>query len=244
MSNSIQIFNFESTQVRTIIRDGEPWFVASDICRILEISNNTDALKRIDEDDRTLVLIEGASNGLPVNAVNESGLYALILGSRKPDAKRFKKWVTSEVLPTIRKTGSYAVPQFEIPKTLSSALYLAARQAETIEGQEKILAAQAPLIEGYNTFLGAKNCQTMAEVAKMIGTGRNRLFERLRAAKLLMNNNLPYQQFVDRGYFEVHNVSIKRGDEVIVKTQTLVTPRGMDYIKRHVYQNLGAVEVA
>ena len=82
--------------------EGEPWFVAADVCRALGLGNSSDVIKRLDEDERTLVSIEGASNGLPVNAVNEPGLYALILGSRKPEAKAFKRWITHEV---IRETG-------------------------------------------------------------------------------------------------------------------------------------------
>lgn len=88
--------------VRAVTLEGEPWFVAADVCRALGLGNSSDVIKRLDEDERTLVSIEGASNGLPVNAVNEPGLYALILGSRKPEAKAFKRWITHEV---IRKTG-------------------------------------------------------------------------------------------------------------------------------------------
>lgn len=103
------VFSFNSLDVRVVDRDGEPWFVAADVCAALSVGNPSEALKRLDADERTLISIEGASNGLPVNAVNESGLYSLILTSRKPEAKKFKKWVTSEVLPAIRKTGSYSV---------------------------------------------------------------------------------------------------------------------------------------
>lgn len=91
--------------------EGEPWFVAADVCRALGLGNSSDVIKRLDEDERTLVSIEGASNGLPVNAVNEPGLYALILGSRKPEAKAFKRWITHEVIPEIRKTGGYIAGQ-------------------------------------------------------------------------------------------------------------------------------------
>lgn len=91
--------------------DGEPWFVAADVCRVLEIGNPTMALGRLDEDERTLISIEGASNGLPVNCVNEPGLYSLIFGSRKPEAKAFKRWVTHEVLPAIRMYGGYVTPR-------------------------------------------------------------------------------------------------------------------------------------
>lgn len=91
--------------------EGEPWFVAADVCRALGLGNSSMAISKLDEDERTLILIEGASNGLPVNAVNEPGLYSLVLGSRKPEAKAFKRWITHEVIPSIRKTGGYIAGQ-------------------------------------------------------------------------------------------------------------------------------------
>ena len=111
MENQIQVFNNEQFgEVRTVLQDGEPWFMVADVCKALEIGNPADVMRRLDADERTLVSIEGASNGLPVNAVNEPGLYTLILGSRKPEAKAFKRWITHEVIPSIRKHGMYATP--------------------------------------------------------------------------------------------------------------------------------------
>jgi prophage antirepressor-like protein len=110
---SIVPFQFETQEVRAIDRDGEPWFALEDVCYILSIANARDAASRLDDDEKDGVGITD-SMGRPKNLVliNESGLYSLILTSRKPEAKRFKKWVTSEVLPQIRKTGSYlATPQ-------------------------------------------------------------------------------------------------------------------------------------
>ena len=115
--NELQIFQSpEFGEVRTTVIDGEPWFVAADVCRALAIGNPSMALDRLDDDERTLISIEGASNGKPVNGVNEPGLYSLVLGSRKPEAKAFKRWITHEVIPAIRKTGSYQKPlsQLEI----------------------------------------------------------------------------------------------------------------------------------
>lgn len=110
--NDVKIFeNPEFGRVRTTVIDGEPWFVAADVCHALDIGNPSDALNRLDDDERTLVSIEGASNGKPVNGVNEPGLYSLVLGSRKSEAKAFKRWITHEVIPAIRKTGGYHIPQ-------------------------------------------------------------------------------------------------------------------------------------
>lgn len=98
------VFNFTSQALRVVMREGEPWFVAADVCEALDIKNPTDALKRLDDDERARFNLGHQGEA---NIINESGLYSLILGSRKPEAKKFKKWVTSEVLPAIRKTGGY-----------------------------------------------------------------------------------------------------------------------------------------
>lgn len=112
---SLTVFNFNGqNQVRTILREGEPWFVAKDVCDILELKNNREAISTLDEDERGSVRISDGTSpagGNPnVNIINESGLYALMMRSNKPQAKVFRKWVTSEVLPAIRKTGRYEVP--------------------------------------------------------------------------------------------------------------------------------------
>ena len=107
-------FNFSTQALRVVMINGEPWFVASDVCGALALSNTTKALLRLDEDEQALISIQGISRGNDqVNVINESGLYSLVLGSRKPEAKTFKKWVTAEVLPTIRKTGRYVEPTAE-----------------------------------------------------------------------------------------------------------------------------------
>lgn len=117
--NQLQAFqNVEYGEVRTILRDGEPWFVAADVCRALEIGNPTMALSRLDEDEQALISIEGLSRGNETgNIVNEPGLYTLVLGSRKKEAKNFKRWITHDVIPAIRKNGYYGtrpVPQSEL----------------------------------------------------------------------------------------------------------------------------------
>jgi prophage antirepressor-like protein len=107
MNNLPQIFDFQSSQVRVIIQDGDPWFAAKDICDVLEISNSRDAVGRLDDDEKDVALTDTPGGPQNMTIVNESGLYALILTSRKPEAKTFKRWITHEVMPQIRKTGSY-----------------------------------------------------------------------------------------------------------------------------------------
>jgi prophage antirepressor-like protein len=108
MKTELIPFDFNGQSVRVVNRDGEPWFVAPDVCAVLEHTNPTKALQRLDEDEKALTTIQGISRGNDnVNIINESGLFALVLTSRKPEAKRFRKWVTAEVLPSLRKTGHY-----------------------------------------------------------------------------------------------------------------------------------------
>ena len=137
--NDLTVFtNKRFGRVRSVLIDGDPWFVATDVCRALEICNASDALKRLDSDEKmTIDSTEGHSGSRggaqAMNVVNEPGLYTLVLGSRKPEAKDFKRWITHEVIPSIRKTGAYAV-------SLSPAEQLVA-QAQLLVEQEKRLAA-------------------------------------------------------------------------------------------------------
>lgn len=115
MSNVIP-FDFEGTSVRTLIRDGEPWFVLADVCRVLELDNPRNVTARLDDDEKGVHTMDTPGGPQSFTIINESGLYALILTSRKPSAKRFRKWVTAEVLPSIRKTGAYFVAQDTAPE--------------------------------------------------------------------------------------------------------------------------------
>lgn len=107
--NELQVFeSAQFGQVRTVQKDGEPWFVAADVCRALDVRNNRDALSRLDNDEKGVVLTDTLGGNQEMSIVNESGLYSLVLGSRKPEAKSFKRWITHEVIPSIRRHGAYA----------------------------------------------------------------------------------------------------------------------------------------
>ncbi|MEH2200219.1 BRO-N domain-containing protein [Nostoc sp.] len=114
--SSLSVFNFESHEIRFVGTADSPWWVAADICKVLEIQNPTQAMDKLDDDERAMLSIGQFTKTISVNCVNESGLYSLVLTSRKPQAKRFKKWLTSEVIPAIRKTGTYAVSSVAIAK--------------------------------------------------------------------------------------------------------------------------------
>jgi len=122
--------NLEFGQIRIILISGEPWFVAKDICDILDHSNVSMAMSRLDDDEVTKFNLGGQSG--ETNIINESGLYSLVLGSRKPEAKQFKKWITSEVIPSIRKTGSYSRPMSEA-EILHQVTGLLLKQAQEVE---------------------------------------------------------------------------------------------------------------
>lgn len=115
-------FQFKQESVRLVMIEEEPWFVAADLCAILGLSNVTMALRRLDDDQVTLNLIEGASNGKPVNIVSESGMWMLVLRSDKPEAVELRRWLSREVLPSLRKTGRYEVPGFDPPPVQASDL--------------------------------------------------------------------------------------------------------------------------
>ena len=116
-------FGYGDHDIRTLVIDGQPWFVAKDVCDVLEIGNTSDALKGLDEDEKGIATVDTPGGPQQMSTVNEPGLYSLILRSRKPEAKRFKRWITHDVLPALRKTGTYALPGREKPIALQLAQY-------------------------------------------------------------------------------------------------------------------------
>lgn len=218
--------------VRTVLIDGEPWFVAKDVCKVLELADVSKAVGRLDEDEKGTNSILTPGGVQEMLCVSESGLYSLVLGSRKEEAREFKRWVTHEVLPSIRKTGAYHIEERQLPTNFLEAL----KALVAVEEERLQLAAQVeemqPKADGYDLLLSANNAQTMMAVAKAFKTGRNKLFAFLRDQKILMSNNLPYQEFLDRGYFIVREVSTLRGAFGVKNVpQTLVTARGLEFIR-------------
>ncbi|WP_199425792.1 BRO family protein [Thermaerobacillus caldiproteolyticus] len=237
MNQLAKVFTYGGTQVRTVVKDGEVWFVAKDVCDVLEINNSRQAVARLDDDEKADVIINDGSQSRHVSAVNESGLYSLILTSRKPEAKQFKRWVTHEVLPTIRKTGGYVSNddmfiQTYLPFADEQTKMMFRGVLETVRKQNEQIAMMKPKAEAHDKFISGENYQSMNVVAKTLGTGRNRLYDFLRKQKILMSNNVPYQEYIERGYFVVREKSIQMGEQVINKPQTYVTAKGVDFIFR------------
>jgi prophage antirepressor-like protein len=130
--NSLQVFQFESNEVRAFMKDSEIWWVAKDVCEVLGLVNITEALKALDPDELTSTMLKSGGQNREMKIINEPGLYSLILRSRKPQAKTFKRWVTHEVLPTIRKTGSFDTPSATANKS-DSKDELSRRRLEVME---------------------------------------------------------------------------------------------------------------
>lgn len=171
MSNAPAIFNFESHNIRTIETDGEPYFVASDVCESLLLANTSQALSRLDDDEKGVILNDTLGGAQKMAVVNESGLYSLIISSRKPVAKRFKKWVTNEVLPTIRKTGSYAVPvspELQLAQAVLLAQNIISEQKLQIEQKDKVIAEIQPKAEIADRINNADGLFKFRAVAKML----------------------------------------------------------------------------
>jgi prophage antirepressor-like protein len=236
-----KIFNYQNRKVRTVIRENEPWFVVTDLCRVLEIGNTSDAVKKLEKDEVDKIEVTDNLNRKQISyVVNEPGLYTLILRSNKPEAKRFKRWITHNVLPEIRKTGSYSLG---VPKTFPEALRLAADQAERIEKQQKVIEFQSskierdkPKLDFLQDVFRSRDVITLQETAKAIdlGMGQNRLFRFLREHGILMKNNQPYQKYVDQGHFRMIAEKYSRGNKPAVYMKTVVLPKGLEFIYRKI----------
>ena len=230
-----QLFKFQDKQIRVFNTDGTPYFVARDVCICLDLEDVHKALDRVDEDDTTSIRVTDAIGREQLTrCVNESGLYALILGSKKPESKAFKKWVTSEVLPSIRATGGYSInPAYQVPKTLSDALRLAADLVDQNERLAAQVQVDAPKVEFYDAVTESPDALDMGTVAKLLGAmGRTSLFAFLRDQKILRENNQPYQTYVDREYFRVAENKFTLPDGTVkISIKTLVLQKGVEYIR-------------
>lgn len=239
--NNLQIFsNNEFGNIRTATIDGQVWFIGKDIAEALLYSNASKAVStHVNANDRILQTLEADSqNGNVVKTqtalINESGLYALIFGSKLESAERFKHWVTSEVLPTLRKTGSYGMPQ---GKELLALAVIAAQK--TIEEKDKEIERMRPKEVFADAVASSKDSILIGELAKLIcqngySVGQNRLFTWMRDNGYLMrqgaSRNTPKQRYVEQGLFEIKESSIANPDGSVrlIKT-TKVTAKGQQY---------------
>jgi prophage antirepressor-like protein len=231
----LRTFSFGSALIRTVMVDGEPWWVATDVCTVLGVINSTQAVERLDADERSMFNIGRQGNAC---IINESGLYSLVLGSRKPDAKAFKKWITSEVLPAIRKTGSYSTQSvIQAPRTLSEALRLALDLEEQRADLETKVQAQQPAVAWHDKVAGSIGLQAVIEVAKALGAPPHRFWNWLYAEHILYpvskgkDHPVPAQEYLERGYFEVKVGTYERKNgDISSFSRTWFTAKGVAWV--------------
>jgi anti-repressor protein len=238
----LELFKYQEKEVR-VVKDekGEPWFVGKDVCEYFGDTNYKRSLSRLESYERGIHKVDTLGGPQDVTIISESGLYQLlfnfqpqkgnvpdeIIEDRLDKIKKFRKWVTSEVLPQIRKTGGYipiekGMTDLEI---MARAVLISQR---TIEEKDKLIDRMAPKELVYDNIVDSSSLHGFNEVAKLIGWGRNKLMEQLRLDDVLMWNNKPYQQHIDSKRFEV-KVGESRG---FTYTTTYITDKGLVWLEK------------
>nr|DAW43599.1 MAG TPA: repressor domain protein [Bacteriophage sp.] len=234
--NDLKIFNNEEFgEIRTVVVNEEPMFCLTDICKALEMSNPTMVAQRLDDDERTKLDLGRQGE---TNFITESGLYAVILRSDKPNAKKFRKWVTSEVLPSIRKNGGYIAGQENMTDDELMAKALMVAQNKIAE-RDKQIERMKPKEIFADAVSASETSILVGDLAKLISQngykiGQKRLFEWLRTNNFLIkcgsSRNMPQQRFVEQGLFEVKESNIQNPDgSVRITRTTKVTGKGQIY---------------
>lgn len=236
--NELKQFNFENNQVRTLLINDEPWFVGKDVAEILGYSNPRDALsKHVDSEDKNSVAIHDGNKGNPnLTIINESGVYALVFSSKLQSAKKFKHLVTSEVLPTLRKTGSYATPQLTGEELMAKALIEA---KSVLERQNKQIIEMKPKALFADTVAASDSSILDGQEAKLISQsgckmGQNRFFAWLRENGYLCskgeNYNMPTQKSREMDLIEIKIRTVTNPDGSVRETKTpVITGKGQIY---------------
>lgn len=246
MNNELQVFSYEGNEIRTVQRGDEAWWVLKDVCDVLGLSNSRIVADRLDEDDVSQTYItDSLGRQQQTSVVNESGLYNVILRSDKPEAKKFKRWVTHEVLPTIRRHGAYVTPAkleemmndpdawIKVLTALKDERAAKERlQLEATKNEPKVIFADAVSVSDGTILIGE-----LAKILKGNGIeiGQNRLFEKLRQDGYLIKRqgtdyNAPTQKAMELGLFRVKETAITHSDgHVTISKTTKVTGKGQQY---------------
>lgn len=246
--NEVQVWNYEGAEVRIVQIDGEPWFVLTDVCRELDLANPTMVAKKLDNDERTKFDLGRQGK---TTIVNESGLYTVILRSDKPQAKPFRKWVTSIVLPSIRKHGAYMTDQ-ALEKALTNPDFLIQlatqlkteqeqrrRLETTVAAQSKQMEQDKPKVLFADSVAASSSSILIGELAKLIkqngvDMGQRRLFAWMRENGYLIKRcgseyNLPTQRSMERGLMEIKETSVIHSGYTTISKTPKVTGKGQVY---------------
>jgi len=237
--NNIQVFTSQHFgRVRVVMRDGDPWFVAADVCRALDVGNISQAVSRLEEDEKGIILNDTLGGKQSMAIVSEPGLYALVLGSRKPEAQAFRRWITHEVLPAIRQEGAYMTPErlhkvLEDPDTLIAL----AQRLKLLQEKNRTLAAKnvelLPKADYFDRLVDHDVNLTLRETAKELGVKERCFIDYLIGHGYLYRDKkqhlMPYADHVDTLFAVKECVNERTGWG---GTQTLVTPQGRDCFRR------------
>lgn len=236
MNNNLMIFeNPDFGAVRSILIDGDPWFVAADVCKALEIEKTNRALSRLDDDEKGAHSVSTPGGRQRMSIISESGLYSLILGSRKPEARAFKRWITHEVIPSIRKHGAYMTDSLldalvAHPEAVPE--YLNRLRSENARNRElnRRLRLALPKAEYYDAFVDPADCTNIRTTAKELGVPEKQFTRYLEEKKYLFRDKnrklFPRAVKKSAGLFLVRDFYTERGK---LGHYTLITPAG----KRH-----------
>jgi prophage antirepressor-like protein len=240
------VFQFDGDRIRVFDIDGVRVAVASDICAILGLANTTRALANIDDNDKvticrsdTLTSTQGiwqqfAPQVQVVTLVSEDGATDLVLESRKPEARRFRRWLTHVVWPAIRDTGSYSIaPALEGEELLAKAVI----EAHTvIQAREARIAELEPKADFYDDLMDADGCYSMKMTANALGWGRNVMMRELRQAGILTGQNLPYQRYAHHFKVVPQTYTTPAG-EIVATATTFVLPGGLEFLRRRLAES-------
>ncbi|AJK27836.1 phage antirepressor KilAC domain-containing protein [Paenibacillus larvae] len=240
--NQLQVFNFTGKDVRMIMKGGQPWFVLKDVCSILELSNPRMVKERLSDDVSSTYSIPDSLGRLqPTTIINEDGLYDVILESRKSEAREFRKWVTRDVLPSIRKTGMYAADELlDNPELLIHVVTKLKEEREARQQLEAQVKSDKPKVLFADAVSASQTSILVGDLAKIlkqngVKTGGKRLFEWMRANGYLIKRqgadyNMPTQRAMEMGLFEIKETSVTHSDgHVTINKTSKVTGKGQVY---------------
>lgn len=239
--NKLKILeNSEFGRVRTAIsQSNEPLFCLSDVCKCLELTNITETGKRLNKNGVSVITTLTNGGAQRVLFINEPNLYRCVSQSRKPNAVKFMDWICEDVLPTLRKDGMYIVGEEKAQseeEIILLAHKLLEKKVERLQAENQALQQQVenekPKVMGYNNMMATDGLYSVEQAAKWYSSkgyriGRNQLFKLMRDIQLLRYNNLPYQAYLDKEYFDVKMVAVGYG---LVRSQTFLTNKGLDYV--------------
>lgn len=244
--NELQTFTHEQFgQVRTVIKYGEPWFVAADVCKALDMANSRDAVGRLDNDEKGVALTDTLGGKQEMTIINEPGLYSLVLGSRKKEAKNFKRWITHDVIPSIRKHGVYAVDEvLANPDVLIGALQALKKEREEkalLQAQNttqaKLIQEMEPKVSYYDKILQGKSLVSINTIAKDYGMSAvafNKLLHELKIQYKQGSMWFLYQRYADKGYTQSKTYLVS---DTMSKESTYWTQSGRKFLYDKLKEN-------